>query len=119
MAYLIAADLVMLLHYAFLAFAAFGGFLLRWWPHMLWWHLPVVTWGVAIAAIGWTCPLTPLENRLRLAGGGTAYQGGFIEHYLAARHYPDGLPASVMMTLGLLLLVVNVVAYGLWLYGRH
>ncbi|MFZ5559979.1 MAG: DUF2784 domain-containing protein [Pseudomonadota bacterium] len=119
MVYLIAANLVMLLHYAFLAFATFGGFLLRWWPHMLWWHLPIVTWGVAIAAIGWTCPLTPLENRLRIAGGAPPYEGGFIEHYVTAWLYPEGLPDSVMMGLGLALLVINVVAYGFWLYGRH
>ena len=119
MAYLIAADLVMLLHYAFLVFATFGGFLLRWWPDVMWWHLPVVTWGVTIAAIGWTCPLTPLENGLRLAGGGDAYEGGFIEYYLFGRLYPNGLPDSVMMVLGGTLLLVNLLAYGLWLHGRH
>lgn len=119
MPYLLAADLVMLLHYAFLAFAALGGFLLRWWPQMMWWHLPVVAWGVAIAAVGWTCPLTPLENRLRIAGGGRPYQGGFIEHYITAGLYPQGLPDSVMMGLGLSLLALNLLAYGLWFFGRH
>lgn len=119
MPYLIAADLVMLLHYVFLVFAAAGGFLLRWWPGMIWWHLPIVAWGVLIAVIGWTCPLTPLENRLRLAGGGQPYQGGFIEHYVTARLYPEGLPDNVMTAMGLMLLLLNLVAYGLWLYGRH
>ena len=119
MRYLIAANLVMLLHYAFLVFAAFGGFLLRWWPGVMWWHLPVVTWGVAIAAIGWTCPLTPLENRLRVAGGAEPYEGGFIEHYMTAWAYPDGLPSSVMNLLGVTLLAINALAYGLWLSGRH
>jgi hypothetical protein len=119
MLYLLAADLVMLLHYFFLAFAALGGFLLRWWPALAWWHLPMVAWGVAIAAIGWTCPLTPLENRLRMAGGGQPYQGGFIEHYVTARIYPDGLPANVMLGMGIALLLTNLIAYGLWLYGRH
>lgn len=119
MAFLLAANLVVVLHYAFLAFATFGGFLLRWWPGMVWWHLPVLTWGVAIAVIGWTCPLTPLENRLRIAGGAPAYQGGFIEHYITARIYPDGLPASVMTAMGIALLLVNVLAYALWWLGRH
>ena len=119
MAFLLAANLVVLLHYAFLAFATFGGFLLRWWPQMLWWHLPVLTWGVLIAVIGWTCPLTPLENRLRMAGGGAPYQGGFIEHYLTARLYPEGLPASVMTGMGIGLLLLNLVAYGLWWQSRH
>lgn len=116
MIYLIAANAVMFLHYAFLVFALFGGFLLWWWPGILWLHLPVVIWGIAIAAIGWTCPLTPLENRLRVVGGGQAYSGGFIENYLTSPFYPEGLPRSVLMAMGLFLLSINLLAYGMWLY---
>lgn len=119
MGFLIAAYAVMWLHHAFLAFATFGGFLLHWWPKLVWLHLPVVAWGVLIAAIGWTCPLTPLENRLRVAGGAAPYPGGFIEHYLTARWYPAGLPDRAMLALGLTLLLLNVIAYGLWLHQRH
>jgi hypothetical protein len=32
--------------------------------------------------MGWTCPLTPLENRLRKAAGELGYQGNFVDHYL-------------------------------------
>lgn len=117
MPYRIAADLVMLLHFAFLAFAVLGGFLLHWWPGVVWWHLPVLAWGVSIALIGGTCPLTPLENRLRVAGGGRAYEGGFIEYYLLGRLYPAGLPRPLMMALGALLLLVNLLPYGFWLCG--
>lgn len=114
MGFLLAANVVMLLHYAFLGFAAFGGFLLRWWPAMLWWHVAVVAWGVLIAIIGWTCPLTPLENRLRVAAGSRPYDGGFIEHYIMARWYPEGLPEHIMTSMGVGLLALNVIAYGLW-----
>jgi len=119
MPYRIAATIVMFLHYAFLVFAVFGGFLLWWWPATLYVHLPVVTWGVAIATIGWTCPLTPLENNLRVAGGGDAYTGGFIEYYITGRLYPDGLPRAVLVTMGLSLLCINLLAYGMWLYTRQ
>lgn len=120
MVYLIAANLVMLLHYAFLAFATFGGFLLRWWPHMLWWHLPIVTWGVAIAAIGWTCPLTPLENRLRVLGGSSAYAGGFVERYLLPVLYPEHLTLAIQQGLGVIVVVVNLAAYAwAWRARRH
>ncbi|MES2918061.1 MAG: DUF2784 domain-containing protein [Pseudomonadota bacterium] len=120
MSFLLAAQVVMLLHYAFLVFATFGGFLLHWWPKLAWLHLPVVTWGVLIAAIGWTCPLTPLENRLRVAGGAAPYQGGFIEHYITAGLYPDGLPSRVLLAMGIALLLINAVAYGLfWWHSRH
>jgi hypothetical protein len=113
-----AANTVMFTHYAFMVFALFGGFLLWWWPALLWWHLPVLAWAVGIAVIGWTCPLTPLENRLRAAGGWDCYEGGFIEHYITVRFYPDGLPKPVMVLLGLLVFAINLLAYGMWLYTR-
>lgn len=116
MLYRLAANLVMLLHYAFIVFALFGGFLLAWWPGVIWLHLPVLAWAVGIAGIGWTCPLTPLENRLRVAGGGEAYEGGFIEHYMTARLYPEGLPRHVLMLMGSLVLVMSLLAYGMWYF---
>src|SRR5438477_4318948 len=43
----------------------------------------------------WACPLTPRENWLRVHAGGTAYQGGFLLHYLAALVYPDVPPGPL------------------------
>lgn len=117
MLYRLAANTVMFLHYTFLVFALCGGFLLWWWPAAIYLHLPVVIWGVAIAGIGWTCPLTPLENNLRVAGGGEAYAGGFIEYYITRRLYPEGLPRTAMLVMGLFLLCINLLAYGLWFYN--
>jgi hypothetical protein len=116
MLYRFAANAVMLLHYVFIAFVFVGGFLLRWWPGVIWLHLPVLIWAVGIASIGWTCPLTPLENRLRVAGGGIPYEGGFIEHYITARRYPDGLPRPVLALLGGCALALSLLAYGLWFF---
>ncbi|MDP2228113.1 MAG: DUF2784 domain-containing protein [Moraxellaceae bacterium] len=110
----LAAHTVALLHFSFIALAFLGGLLLWSWPAVRWVHLPVLMWAVLIAVIGWTCPLTPLENRLRAAGGLQPYDGGFIEHYITARWYPDGLPRRVLAALGLLLLAINIAAYGLW-----
>lgn len=118
MPYLFAANTVMFLHYVFIVFALFGGFALLLWPALIWLHLPVLVWAVGIAVIGWTCPLTPLENRLRAAGGGDTYEGGFIENYITARYYPDGLPRPVLAVMGMLTLVINLLAYGLWLQAR-
>ncbi len=114
MVYRFAATTVMFLHYAFIAFALVGGFLLLLWPAVIWLHLPVLVWAVAIAAIGWTCPLTPLENRLRAAGGADTYAGGFIEHYITARFYPDGLPRHVLARMGAGVLALNLVAYAVY-----
>lgn len=116
MSYRFAANAVMCIHFGFLAFALFGGFLLWWWPSVLWFHVAVLVWAVGISTIGWTCPLTPLENLLRAAGGGDTYQGGFIEHYITARFYPDGLPSHVLALLGGLVLALSLLAYGMWFF---
>ncbi|MFN3587144.1 MAG: DUF2784 domain-containing protein [Moraxellaceae bacterium] len=115
MPFRLAAHTVALLHFGFIGFAFLGGLLLALSPAVLWLHLPVLVWAVAIAVIGWTCPLTPLENHLRRAGGLAPYAGGFIEHYITARWYPDGLPRRVLAVLGLVLLLLNLLAYGRWL----
>jgi hypothetical protein len=111
MPYRFAATTVMLLHYAFIAFALVGGLLLLLWPVVIWLHLPVLVWAVAISATGGTCPLTPLENRLRAAGGADTYAGGFIEHYITARFYPDGLPRHVLARMGAGMLALNLAVY--------
>lgn len=86
--YRLLADLVVVLHLAFIVFVAIGGLLAWRWPALVWVHVPVVVWAVAIVAIGFTCPLTPLEKELRARSGAQAYQGGFIDHYLADVVYP-------------------------------
>jgi Protein of Unknown function (DUF2784) len=86
--YSLLADLVVLLHFAFIVFVAVGGVLAWRWPRLVWAHIPVVVWAVAIVAIGFTCPLTPLEKLLRRRGGDEAYDDGFIDHYLEGVVYP-------------------------------
>lgn len=115
MSYRLAAHTVVALHFAFIAFAFLGGLLLWLWPGILWLHLPVLAWAVLIAIIGWTCPLTPLENRFRMAGGLAAYELGFIEQYITRRWYPNGLPRKVLAVMGLTLFGVNAGIYGVWL----
>ena len=86
--YRLLADLVVVIHLAFIVFVAVGGFLAWRWPHLVWAHVPVVVWAVAIIGIGFTCPLTPLEKLLRRRAGGEAYDEGFIDHYLTGVVYP-------------------------------
>ena len=88
MIYRLLADLVVLVHLAFIVFVAVGAFLAWRWPQLVWAHIPVVVWAVAIVAIGFTCPLTPLEKLLRRRAGGEAYDEGFIDHYLEGVVYP-------------------------------
>lgn len=115
----LAADLVLLLHLAFVAFALLGGLAALRWRRAPWIHLPVLAWGVAIEWIGWTCPLTPLENALRRAAGEAGYPGGFVEHYLLPLLYPGALTPTVRFVLGAVLLAVNVLVYGVVLLRRR
>ena len=107
MAYHQFADLVLVVHFAFLAFVVAGGaFVLRW-PRVAWAHVPAVIWGVLIEFFGWICPLTPLEIALRHRAGEAAYTGGFIAHYVVRVIYPDGLTRGIQVMLGILVLALN------------
>jgi hypothetical protein len=111
MPYGVLADLVLLLHGAFVLFVVAGGALVLRWPRLAWVHVPMALWGVMIEFVGFTCPLTPLEKAWRQAAGGAAYAGGFIEHYVTAALYPAGLTRPIQVVLGLLVLAINAGVY--------
>ena len=67
MIYRIAADFIVILHFVFILFVVFGGLLVLRFTWLSLFHLPAAAWGVLIEFKGWICPLTPLENSLRLA----------------------------------------------------
>lgn len=111
MPYSLLADLVLLLHVAFVVFVVAGGLLALRWPRAAWVHLPAAAWGVLIELSGRVCPLTPLENRLRAAAGQTGYQGDFVSHYLLPVLYPSDLTREVQFALAVALLAVNAAIY--------
>lgn len=107
-----AADAVVVFHLAFVAFAVAGGLLVLRWRRVALLHLPALAWAAFVEFTGRICPLTPLENALRAAGGEAAYEGGFVEHYLLPMLYPADLTREVQWTLGTGLLVFNLAVYG-------
>jgi hypothetical protein len=115
----LAADFVVLLHLAFILFVVLGGLVVFRWPRFMWLHIPAAAWGAFIELTGRVCPLTPLENRLRIAAGETGYSGGFIEEYLIPVVYPDGLTRWVQISLGVGVVVINLVLYGLLVARRR
>lgn len=117
MLYRIFADLVVILHLAFVAFALFGGLLALWRRRVVWFHLPAVLWTAAVEFGGWICPLTPLENWLRMQGGESSYSSDFIEHYVLPLLYPADLTREVQIVLGAVVLAVNLAIYG-WIWRR-
>ena len=120
MMYPLLADLVLIVHLAFVIFVLCGGLLVLRWRWIAWLHLPAAVWGTVVEFTGWICPLTPLENWLRTQGGEATYAGDFIGRYLLPILYPEALTPDIQVMLGVLVLVVNLVIYGwLWQAGRR
>ena len=111
MIYRIAADVVLLIHLLFILFVVLGGWLVLRIPKLIWFHLPAAAWGAYIEFSGCICPLTPLENQLRIASGSAGFSGGFIERYLIPVVYPSGLDRPVQMALGIGVILVNAAFY--------
>jgi hypothetical protein len=118
MVYILLADLVLLVHLAFIIFAIFGGFLaiknVKW----AWLHVPTAAWGGLVEFAGWICPLTHLENWLRCRVRAGTYQESFIVHYLSPLIYPTGLTRDVQIILGAGVVLISLLFYSLVLYKR-
>lgn len=86
------ADLVLLFHFAIVLFVVLGlllivlGNLLRWFWINRWWfrllHLLAIGIVVVESWLGIECPLTTLENWLRIQAGQGVYQGSFIQFWV-------------------------------------
>ncbi len=108
----LAADALVLLHAGFIVFAVFGGLLALKNRRWMWLHLPAAAWAASVVTMGWICPLTPWEQTLRAAAGQQGYSGGFIEHYVLAAIYPDGLTRTIQIALGTGVVAFNLIVYG-------
>ena len=120
----IAADAILILHTAFIAFVLFGliitwiGIFRRWrWVRGFAFratHLLTIGFVVVQSYFGIICPLTVLENNLRQRGGQVAYgDRGFIHYWLHNLIFFDA-PPWVFMTcytlFGLLVLGTLILA---------
>ena len=118
MSFRLAADGVLLLHLAFILFALLGAAMaVRWrWIPLV--HLPAAAWGFYVELTGRACPLTYLENYLRIKAGQSGYTESFIEHYILDIIYPSGLTREIQFALAGVVVVVNIAIYG-WLFSRR
>ena len=95
--FLLAADLILMVHVLFVAFVVVGLLLiligkpLDWaWVRNPWFriaHLAAIAVVVLQAWFGVICPLTTLEMALRNRAGDSVYSGTFISHWLDAVLY--------------------------------
>ena len=119
MIYRLAADLLLIVHLAFVGFVLFGAVLVARWRKLMPWHIAAVLWGVLTEFIGVVCPLTPLEVNLRQLSGEAGYRGDFIEHYIVSALYPSGLTRALQIWLGFIALLPNVIVYGYFFARRR
>ena len=118
MIYRIAADLTLLVHLGFIILVVAGALPVFRYAWFAWLHLPVVTWGVFVELTGRVCPLTTLENSLRILAGQEGYAVGFIERYLMPVIYPAGLTRNTQLWLAGLVVAINAILYALILLRR-
>ena len=118
MTFALAADTVLVAHFAFIVFVVLGAALVLWRGRLAWAHLPALAWAVWVAATHGICPLTPLENSLRRAAGQAGYEGSFIDHYLVPVIYPSGLTPAHQTWIAVVLVASNLLLYGFALF-RH
>ena len=115
--YAFLANITLGVHVAFVVFVVlmvpciYLGHFLGWqWVRKLWLRICHLVGILIVAGQAWAgviCPLTTLEMWLRRQGGGEAYSGSFIEHWMRELLYWDW-PAwafVVMYTLFALLVV--------------
>jgi hypothetical protein len=113
-----AADVIALVHLAFVVFVPFGALLALKWRWMPWLHLPAAAWGLFIELTGRACPLTDLEKALRSRAGDPGYAGGFIEHHLVNPISGGGLTTEVQLIVLVAVIATNTLVYG-WLHLRR
>ena len=84
------ADLVVVVHLAYLVFLPAGAVLVARRPRLTPLHLAAVAVAITSVTVGFDCPLTTWEQTLRRRGGQHPYPGGFVNHYLTGTGFPHG-----------------------------
>jgi hypothetical protein len=114
MPYKILADIVVIIHFIWILFLIFGAFLGVRNKAIKIFHISGLVFAFVIQIFGWYCPLTHLEVWLRAKHDlSLAYAGSFIIHYVEELIYTE-IPAWLIFSLTLLLIVFNV-----WFYLRR
>ncbi len=118
MFYRVAADALLIVHLAFIAFVVLGGGLAIWRRWVPFVHLPAAFWGAFVELDNRVCPLTIWENGLRHLAGDAGYATSFVDHYLLPVIYPAGLTRGLQLGLATLVVLSNVAMYA-WVWYRR
>jgi hypothetical protein len=96
--------LILLTHFAFLAYVVGGGFLAWRWPKAVWAHIAAVTWGVLLISLHLSCPLTTAENWARQHAD-AGVDSGFVNHYVRGVIYPTHATTLARLACAVVVLV--------------
>ena len=107
----LAADIILIIHFAFILFVIFGALLFFVAKKIVFIHIPAIIWGSYIELTHSICPLTYLENWLLQKANLTTYSEGFIQNYLVPIVYPMNMTKDLQIFLGISLIVINIVIY--------
>jgi Protein of Unknown function (DUF2784) len=111
--------LVATVHFAFLGYLLFGGFLALRWRRTIWPYLLAVSWAAASVLLHLESPLTSLEQwGRRQAGMLELPSTGFIAHYLTGVLYPGGWAVAVELVV-FALAAASLVAFVATGWRRH
>ena len=110
MAYRLLTTGILVLHFCYLGYAVFGGFLTWRWRWTIWPHLAAGAWGVVIVAAQLSCPLTVAEDWSRRRAGEAGVTTGFIDRYIEGVLYPQRFA-------GLMQALAATVVLGSWIGG--
>ena len=111
--YDLAANLTLIVHFAFIIFVVFGALLFFVSTKIIYVHVPALIWGIYIELTHSVCPLTYLENWFLQKANLTTYSEGFIQNYLVPIVYPRNLTEGLQIYLAIALIVANMIMYGL------
>ena len=110
--YELAANLTLIIHFAFILFVIFGALLFFITTKIIFIHIPAFIWGSYIELTHSICPLTYLENWFLYKANLTTYSEGFIQNYLVSIVYPANLTEDLRIYLGITLIIINIIFYG-------
>ncbi|HET8681593.1 MAG TPA: DUF2784 domain-containing protein [Micromonosporaceae bacterium] len=88
MGYRALTTLVLVTHFAYLAYVVLGGFLAWRWPRAIWPHLAAAAWGLVAISVPTICPLTWAEDWSRQRAGESGLTQGFVDRYIEGVLYP-------------------------------
>jgi hypothetical protein len=104
-------NVILALHFGYIAYLVLGGFLAWRWPRAILAHLAAVVWAILIVLEWVECPLTLAEGWARERSGDAPLTAGFIDRYITGVIYPPEYLLQARAAVAVIVLISWVGAY--------